>query len=131
MTDLTAIRERRAAIADQRASLDREDAELVVAERVLARMAGEEPAPVNAFVATRRKAMSMSRRELVMEAMTDGPMWQTSKDINFAIARKHGFHIKSTSFFPMLTALKNEGVILRDGDKMALKSRLDGEGGPI
>lgn len=94
-------------------------------------MAGEEPAPLNAFVAARRTAMPMSRRELVMEAMTDGPMWQTSKDINFAIARKHGFHIKGSSFFPMLTALKNEGVIIRDGDKMALKSRLDKEGEPI
>jgi len=31
----------------------------------------------------------------------------------------------------MLTGLKNEGVIMRDGDKMALKSRLDGEVAPV
>lgn len=127
MSNLDTIRERRAAIAAQRTSLDREDAELAVAERVLARMAGEEPAPVNAMTSLVRPRDALSRRDKVLDVLSGEAVWMNSREINAAIFKKHGAFIKGSSFFPMLTTLKNEGVILREGDKMALKSRVDKE----
>lgn len=130
MSDLQKIRDKRAAIAQQRAALERQDAELAIAEKVLREFANADHASAfggDVGLPVLARAPSGSRRERVLEALSGETVWMTSKEINFAIAQKYGVYIKGASLFPMLTALKNEGVIVRDGSKMALKSRVDKE----
>ncbi len=68
-----------------------------------------------------------TRREKVIHALMGEKIWMTSGEINKAIAKRHGTLIKSTSFYPMISLLTKERVIIRRDDKLALRSRL-GEG---
>lgn len=132
MSSLQKIRDERAELARQRAALERRDAELAVAEKVLAEFEGIPATELAAISGTERFSMKMpvpttsTRRELVIEALSGEKVWMTSGEINKAIYKRHRFMIKTSSLYPMLTVLKNETVIVRDGDKMALKSRVKG-----
>lgn len=130
MSSLQKIRDKRAELALQRAALERQDAELAIAEKVLAEMEGVKasPSPQQPFEfdAPPQPSVHPSRRELVMEALGGEKVWMTSAEINKEVFRRHRFLIKTSSLYPMLTVLKNEGVIVRDGDRMALKSRVGG-----
>lgn len=134
MSDLQKIREARADLARQRAALERRDAELAVAEKVLAEFGDVTVStPPQSVQQTQQRTLDIilssppaSRRERVLQALSGEKVWMTSAEINRAIAKRHGMLIKGTSLYPMLTVLKNEGVIVRDGDKMALKSRVEG-----
>ena len=126
MEPLEQIRAERAQIVQQRAALDKRDAELAIAERVLAGMSGVSP-PITPFVVTAHSNKEPSRKDKVLDILSDGPLWMTSSSINLSVARKYGQLIKPSSFHPLLTDLKNEGVILRDGNKLALKSRIEQE----
>lgn len=122
----------RADLARQRAALDKQDAELAIAEKVLSEIEGSDapPAPAQNAMLNMMAAHGLSRRDRVVEALSGKLLWMTSAEINDAIAKRQGARIKNTSFYPMLTVLKNEGVVVRDGDKMALKSRI-GEGSQV
>ena len=122
------IRAERADLASQRAVLEQRDAELAVAERVLAELEGNDKSKAS----DRPQELSLSpapntRREKVIFALSGEKIWMTSAEINQAIGRRHGAEIKSTSFYPMVSLLTKERVIIRRGDKLALRSRL-GEG---
>ncbi|GLK49281.1 hypothetical protein GCM10017620_22540 [Brevundimonas intermedia] len=143
MNPLQQIRDKRAHLARQRAAIDLQDAELEVAEKVLVRLEAERPEgktfelqpvqpgkndePRDTF-AFDVPPIRLSRRELVLEALKGEKIWMTSAEINEEIAKRHGAQIKPTSFYPMLSNLKNEAVIKREGDRMALASRIEGEG---
>lgn len=126
MTPLDQIRRQRADLARQRAALDKRDAELAIAEKVLAELEGAVASPAPSTMELLLSAPTASRRERVVEALSGERVWMTSREINNAIAKRHGMLIKSTSLLPMLTNLKNEGVVVRDGDKIALKERVEG-----
>lgn len=121
------IRAKRAELARQRAALEKQDAELAIAERVLAEMEGVKASSPQQTFEIVLSAPSGSRRERVLEALGGDKIWMTSAEINNAIAKRHGVLIKGTSLYPMLTNLKKEGVIIRQGDRMALKGRLEKE----
>lgn len=129
MSPIDQIRAERAKIAQQRAALEKRDAELAVAERVLAEFDGVTivPVPPEAVQVQPYSGREPSRRDKVLDVLAEGALWATSAEINRAVARKFGFLIKPSSFHPLLTDLKNEGVILRDGNKLALKSRIEQE----
>ena len=129
MESLQRIRTERAEIARQRAAMDRRDADLAVAERILSEIEGDaahQTLPLNAMLSV-MPASGVSRRDRVVESLSGEKIWMTSAEINEAIAKRHGAPIKTTSFYPMLTTLKNDGVIVRDGERIALKSRADKE----
>lgn len=119
----------RADLARQRAALDKQDADLAVAERVLAKLEGSEPPPQQPFEFSPPGA-ALSRRDRVVEALSGQKLWMTSAEINQAIANRHGALIKTTSFYPMISLLTKEGVLVRDEDKLALKRRI-GEGSQV
>lgn len=48
---------------------------------------------------------------------------ESSSVLHDDILRIHGVDIKSNSLLPLLTGLKNEGIIVRDGPKIALAER--------
>lgn len=134
MSTLQQIRERRTEIAKARQSLDAEDAELATAERVLIRMGNgsqhaslfDAPSPVfDMPVLTSRK---ITNRDLVVEALSRSPhAWLESSEINGELSKMGRPIIKSATLYPLLTLLKNEGTIVRDGAKLALKARVNGE----
>ena len=125
MSNLVTIRSERAKIALQVAALQKRDSDLAIAEKVLAEFEGAATPPV-AMADAPAMRRAGTRRDRIIEALENGDLWKTSGQINQAIAKASGFFIKNSSLYPMLTTLKNEDVIVRDGDKMALKSRLEG-----
>lgn len=131
MNSLQRIREERAEIVRQRAAIEKRDAELAIAEKVLAEL--ERTAPTAGPETTYELSLTpqaASRRERVIEALSGQKLWMTSAEINQAIARRHGALIKTTSFYPMISLLTKDGVLVRKDDKLALKSRL-GEGSQV
>lgn len=131
MSSLDLIREKRAEIARQRAALEKQDAELAVAERVLAEFEGivVPPTPQIGFEFG-SPPPATSRRERVVEALSGSKLWMTSAEINQAIAERYGALIKATSFYPMISLLTKERVLVRKKDKLALQSRI-GEGSQV
>lgn len=130
MTDLQKIRDRRADLAQQRAALEKLDADLATAERVLVEMSGSEASPaLNPVVPVKPPSGYGSRRERILEALSGEKVFMTSGEVNRAIAKRYGVMIKGTSLYPMLTQLKKEGVIVRAGQKgdlIAIKRRAEG-----
>lgn len=130
MTGLQKIRAKRAELAQQRAALDGLDAELAIAERVLAKLEGDEtPAATTPSAAPPPPPAGASRRERILEALSGEKVWMTSGEINHAIWKRHGAMIKGSSLYPMLSVLKQEGVIVRagkNGENIAIRRRAEG-----
>lgn len=125
MSDLIQVRARRANIAQLRAALDKEDAELATVERVLLRLSGEAPAATS-----QREPLGVrivrGNKALVTRVLEDVPHpWMTADEIKNEIERTTGNVIGKTTLFPLLTAMKNEGLIVRDNRRVALPRRLE------
>ena len=111
--------------------MEKRDAELAVAERVLAEMEGADvPSAPEKVYELSPSPVATSRREKVIEALSGTKLWMTSGEINQAIAKRHGAPIKNTSFYPMISVLTKDGVIIRKDDKLAVKGRI-GEGSQV
>lgn len=134
MTDtLSDIRTRRAQIAKLKGELDEEDEELATAEKVVARLEaghgranGAHAAPVRRRPAAGNKP---TNRDLVLAVLksSEEPWIETSAQLHEKIKEIHGVDINfNGTLLPMLSDLKKHKVILRDGPKIALASRLKG-----
>jgi hypothetical protein len=150
-TFLGAVRARRAEIAAQQRALEEEDDELAVAERVAERLepslrskaaAGDRDAPnteptaaaaviagkgglsVRATVQTLRR--SMSQPELIVATLraSADPWFESSAALHDEILRIHGVDIKGNSLLPSLTGMKKDGLIIRNGPRLALAERV-------
>lgn len=130
---LDLVRARRAEIDRQRAALDTEDQELAVAERVAERLepfvrAGAPNAETGSTVtnAVLAAGAPKTQPELVISTLkaSAGPWFESSNALHDEIQRIHGVDIKSGSLLPVLTNLKNEGIILREGPRIALAERV-------
>lgn len=134
MTGLQKIRDKRADLARQRAALERQDAELAIAEKVMAEIEGDEtpaqPAlPAGSAPTALSKLVATSRRTRILEALSGEKVFMTSAEINEAIAKRYGAPIKGSSLYPMLSLLKQEKVIVRagkNGELIAIKRRAEG-----
>lgn len=122
---LAVIRARRSAIKTEIAALHSEDGELAAAERGLARLIGgrARPAARPARVLGRRGRKpatgDKSQRELILAVLGNAD-WLDLNDIVLAIAREHGVSVAKRTISPLLSALKREGLIVRQGRKVAL-----------
>lgn len=134
LTFIALVRARRAEIAQQRAALAEEDAELEITERQAVRLEGagsgpsEEMAPVSKdplaskFTDPKPSIKMLITRTLKQSAeawMPDaGSVWD-------AIRRDYGVEINKNSFYPQLASLVNDDkTVIRDGKKVALIERL-------
>jgi hypothetical protein len=137
---LSAIQQRRIEAKHELARLQRETqaiqsvlAELDMAERLVRRFGGDEgnggpqissteqsiPAP--AEYQTRRLRLP----DLVVEAMRSiDSIWTDAVTIQTEASRIRGDEVPMGSISPTLTVLKDQGVVERDGMKVALKERL-------
>ncbi|MBA4330583.1 MAG: hypothetical protein B7Y85_06185 [Brevundimonas sp. 32-68-21] len=128
---ITRIRAEREEIARQRAALDKRDADLAVAEKVLVELEGVDASSApEAPYELNLSPQATTRREKIIEALKGPKLWMTSGEINKAIYKRHGVMIKTTSLYPMLTLMTKEGVLMRSKDKLALESRI-GEGSQV
>jgi hypothetical protein len=150
MTDepnLATVRARRAQLAKWRDQIADEDHELEIAERALTRLAvSTTSAPVGGTVTLSGITISTAptpviwpptestppepttQRELVLSTLRHRKeVWvPSSADLQNEIAALHKITIKPNSLLPLLTTLKNEGVIRRDAqNRIALAERVE------
>jgi hypothetical protein len=125
--NITTVRARRQEIAKLRQSIDEEDKELEVTERTLMRLASSKPAPqpmVDEVKPTPRGPISQA--DLVISTLegTSKPWLDSPAALHAEIKRLHGVDIKKSSFQPVISQLKAKKIIVRDGTKIALASRV-------
>lgn len=124
MEALNQLRARRQEIARLKAELDKEDQDLSVAERVFLKLSG-----VEIVVQPREPLIDRlvrGNKALVVAALEDEPQpWMTADQIRSAIERTRGHLIGKSTLFPLLTAMKNEGLIVRNGRVVALATRVE------
>jgi hypothetical protein len=134
MASIAVIRARRAEIAQQLARLRAEDDELAVVEQVLRRFDansaeadGVAPLRAAARAASRHSLLTpRSQREYVLDALANADhVWLRSDQI-VALARKRwGVSILESSLRPLLSVMKRDGQVVRQGRVLALPERVE------
>lgn len=130
MTTIAVIRTRRAEIAQQLARLKAEDEELAMAEQVLRRFSDRGAAEAPQAASVRQRLLSpRSQREYVLDALAHSEhVWLRSDQI-VALARKRwGVSISERSLRPLLSVMKRDGQIVRQGRVLALPERVEETG---
>jgi hypothetical protein len=138
ISPLNAIAAKREEIRTEIDRLKAEDADLVRAEEVLSRLnPGQAPAASARLKAPRQEPVRASlahrppksHRELVIAALGHAPKpWLRSNDIIEIANQRWGAVIADKSLRPLLTVMKREGVIVRDGRWVALRERARDKG---
>nr|WP_314525519.1 hypothetical protein [uncultured Brevundimonas sp.] len=134
MNTLQQIRDRRAQIAADKQALEVEDAELAAAERVVLRLESGQTHQLTghavastAVTGTLTVVRRRNNKESVVQALAESSSpWLESGEINEAIAKLTGEPLKISSLYPLLTNLKKDGVLVRQGNKLALTARIRG-----
>lgn len=129
MANIAVIRARRAEIARQLAKLKAEDEELALVEQVLSRFAHrdtQDGAPHSSTGVRQRLLSPRSQREYVLDALSaSDAVWLRSDQI-VALARKRwGVVISERSLRPLLSVMKRDGQIVRQGRVLALPERVE------
>ncbi len=140
MTDLDKIKARRSELAAQLRAIEQEERELQIAEKVLLRLARipaispnigsgiwrEKLDRNNASDATQRAATTPN---LVLQSLTQSAVvWLTSNEVQADVTRMKGAEVPMSTISPTLSNLKKDGIIVRDGNKVALRERALAEG---
>lgn len=122
---LVSIRARRAEIALAISLLQSEDDELATTEAVLQRFNGA--GPTKSMTASRRAQRPRSQREYVLDvlASSDSP-WLRSRDIARLAKGRWGVVIPEPSLRPLLSVMKQQKIIVRNGRLVALRERAFG-----
>jgi len=124
--NLTTVRDRRALLAKARQQIDAEDKEMEVAERALTRLAAG-TGTASGSGSANGAATPVTQRDLVISTLKHraDPWVTSSADLADEIEFTHGTLIKPTSLLPLLTTLKNEGIIRRDAqNRIVLAERV-------
>jgi hypothetical protein len=133
MASIAAIRARRAEIAQQIARLAAEDEELAIVEQVLRRFDASSPGHEMVVLGGAAKAAGRhrlltprSQREYVLDALANSDaVWLRSEQI-VALARKRwGVAISERSLRPLLSVMKRDGQVVRQGRVLALPERVE------
>jgi hypothetical protein len=136
-SDLSLVRARRAAIKREMESLEEEDEELQTAERVLARLqASKVVKPAVAITAGNgahatstaptKSSGRMSQPDYVIGTLkaVQNPWVDSPVALQGLIKTLHNVEIPTNSFHPILHHLRADGVIVRDGSRLALAERV-------
>ena len=125
MSDLSRIIARIAEIEAMQASLATELEELTVARRVLVRLGGGDAAPPIPIVQQAKMPRPGTTRDLFLEVLKgNDPPWMVANEVRSKASELKGVEIPMGTVSPTLTDLKNAGLIVRDGMKVALASRV-------
>jgi hypothetical protein len=123
---LNLVHARRLEISRRIAELQAEDKELATTETVLSRL--HEGAQTKAKPAATKKAAANARptsqRECVLSVLEScEPAWISGNDIVAAARQRWGFEVPQRSLRPLLTLMKRERQIVRNGRLIALPGR--------
>lgn len=126
---LAVVRAQREEIARKMAALQAEDAELAIAERVIARLAPTETYSDRQEV---RSGQPVRHIDLVVQTLATMPQrWARDwSHLQGSIRSLFNVEIPKSSLQPYLSNLKNDGIVVRDGPRIALKSRVAKGAGP-
>lgn len=69
----------------------------------------------------------MKTKDLILEALSTGPLWQTSNEIQETVSKWAGRTIPMSTISPYLSEMKKEGTIGRNGLNVAAALRLENE----
>ncbi len=120
-------------IAKLRESLDDEERDILTAIKVVARFesrpkSAEAPTQEPGFFLSAPPPTKMTHRQAVIAALKAVvPPWVSSyAELQEIIKRDYGIDIPKTSILPLLSDLKGHGVIVRNGQEIALAERVMG-----
>jgi hypothetical protein len=136
--NLSTVRARRAQIAKLRKALDDEDQKLEVAEQVLVQLAAVPSGEVSPTIGVSMASndgisigvagrQPVTQKDLVIATLrTRKDPWSPgSRELANEIEQTHGVTINLPSLLPLLTKLKDNGVIRRDAqNRIALAERV-------
>ena len=132
MASIAAIRARRLEISEAIARLKAEDDELAVAEHVLVRLSDVATGPWHsqtgpAETISRSQQVPRSQREFVLDALAHSDAaWLKSGEIVAVTKKRWGVTISERSLRPLLSVMKRDGQIVRQGRVLALRDRVRG-----
>ena len=71
-------------------------------------------------------ANTASQKSLIVATLktSDNVWFETGDELHKAVKRVHGIDINKNSFLPYLSGLKADGIIVREGQRIALADRL-------
>lgn len=122
---LATIRARREEIACAIAALHSEDDELAITEAVLMRFNGGVQAATKPLA--RRGPRPRTQREFVLEALASSETpWLRSSEIARLVKRRWGVIVPEPSLRPLLSVMKQQKIIVRNGRLVALRERAFG-----
>jgi hypothetical protein len=143
---LTAIRAQKATLSRTISDAQAQLADLDVAERIVVRfgqavgdarpsdneiddLLGGVTPNQTALVATSIGGRAMTTKALMQAVLRQSPSpWMTSEELRERVSALKGEEVPMGTVGPTLSNLKNDGVILRDGFKIALVERLNENG---
>ena len=140
---LTAIRDQKATLSRVIADAQSQLADLDVAERIVRRFgqATEAPRPSDDEIddllgpiapkpcVASVPARSMTAKMMMIAVLRQSPSpWMTSDELRERVIAIKGDDVPMGTVGPTLSNMKNEGVIVRDGFKVALAERLNANG---
>ena len=146
MSDLSTIQARRAELAAHRQAIEAEEQELAIAERVLVRLArnaisrsaitasgsavlDDLTLEANATVSSNSLPKTFSTKDLIRSLLSSSAVvWLTSQEVRDGVVLAKGRDVPKSTIGPTLTAMKEAGIIVRDGNKVALKERAQTNG---
>ena len=122
MSDLKRILARRIEIAETRRALDAEDAELAVAERVLRKLSGEQPA-----VAPRIRIRSRSPdgiptnyKNVLNGIRSQGGTEAERSQVLEYVNQRREVELSDASFAARISKMVRDGYITREGSKLCI-----------
>lgn len=130
---LNAVQNRREEIRRELEQLRHEDTQLEIAERALSQLgsrvgrnealsARERPAPTSGRAPT-------SQREVVLQVLLEShDVWLRSGDIVDIARRRWGIKVPEKSLRPLLSIMKGQGLIMRNGRLIAATQRANENG---
>jgi hypothetical protein len=121
MSDLSRIIARIAEIEKAQAAFALELDELRVAQRVLARLGAQS----DMQPASPKTPRAATTKALFVDILRDNPEpWMTANQVRERASFLKGSDIPMGTVSPTLTDLKNDGLVVRDGLKVALAERI-------
>jgi hypothetical protein len=131
MEPLARILARIEAIKLERSKLDAEEADLAAAVRVL-RKYGPTPASSAAPIVQEMIERNATKAQIAVEVLQESSNpWMTANEVRRFFSEKRGEDTPMSSISPLLTKLKDDGLLVRNGLHVALRSRVQATEAPV
>jgi hypothetical protein len=129
---LNAVQGRREEIRRELEQLRHEDTQLEIAERALSQLAargGRTESPARERPVSTSGRAPTSQREVVLQVLLEShEVWLRSGDIVDIARKRWGIKVPEKSLRPLLSIMKGQGLIVRNGRLIAASQRVNENG---